>query len=186
MVLSGQTGFTWVSKEKGCSPPLASKSSVLSISDSWSPPLSARPRSPQSLHSAGPPVRITSHLWILHYVFSSKSASKPGTSSAHSLFLNLYGAFCPKCHWTELVQIVCIVCEERLSILNIIAKGVASQEWQSFHNEYSQYIFYYYFNTNISTVLFQLGFLTRFLCYSKHLASHFSTLPTKYLPCRLE
>lgn len=90
-------GFTWVSKEKGCSPPLASKSSVLSISDSWSPPPSARPRSPQSPHSAGPPVRITSHLWIFHYMFFSKSASKLGTSSAHSLFLNLYG-FCLKCY----------------------------------------------------------------------------------------
>lgn len=93
-------GFTWVSKEKGCSPPLASKSSVLSISDSWSPPPSARPRSPQSPHSAGPPVRITSsHLWILHYVFFSKSASKLGTSSAHSLFLNLnVFLFFFKCH----------------------------------------------------------------------------------------
>ena len=80
--------ITWVSKEKGCSPPRASKSSVLSISDSWSPPQSARPHSPQSPHSAGPPVRITSHLWIFHYMFFSKSASKLGISSAHALFLS--------------------------------------------------------------------------------------------------
>lgn len=61
-------GFTWASKGKGCSPPLVSKSSVLSISDSWSPPPSARPHSLQSPRSAGPPVRITSHLWIFHHV----------------------------------------------------------------------------------------------------------------------
>lgn len=59
-------GLTWVSKEKGCSQPLANKSSVLSVSDSWSPPPSARPHSLQSPHSAGPPVRITSLLWIFH------------------------------------------------------------------------------------------------------------------------
>lgn len=89
-------GFTWVSKEKGCSPPLASKSSVLSISDSWSPPPSAHPRSPQSPHSAGPPVRITSHLWIFHYMFFSKSASKLGTSSAHSYFYICMVFFLPE------------------------------------------------------------------------------------------
>lgn len=33
---------------------------------------------------------ITSHLWIFHYMFFPKSASKLGTSSVHSLFLNLY------------------------------------------------------------------------------------------------
>lgn len=51
--------FTWVSRGKGCSLPLAGRSSVLWASDSWSPPPSARPRSRPSPHSAGPPVRIT-------------------------------------------------------------------------------------------------------------------------------
>lgn len=66
-------GFTWVSKGKGCSLPLASISSVLSISDNWSPPPLARPHSLQSPHSAGPPVRITtSQQWIFHYIFLSE------------------------------------------------------------------------------------------------------------------
>lgn len=132
-------GFTWVSKEKGCSPPLASKSSVLSISDSWSPPPSARPRSPQSPHSAGPPVRITSHLWILHYMFSSKSASKLGTSSAHSLFLNLHVCFfCLKCHMRHpplegiSSDFICVKKKISSSI-----PGLAAHWGQSLHNEYN-------------------------------------------------
>lgn len=81
-------GFTWVSKEKGCSLPRAGKSSVLSVSDSWSPPPSAHPRSLWSPHSAGPPVRITSRVEIFHVTFLSKSASKLGTSSAHAIFMS--------------------------------------------------------------------------------------------------
>lgn len=42
--------LTWESKGKECSLPLANKSSALSASDSWSPPPSARPHSPQSPH----------------------------------------------------------------------------------------------------------------------------------------